>query len=134
MQQIIRGLRNWFNPAKREQQVTDMPIDQMPDSTVAWIIAALAVPLFGFLSVIANGVFKSRSEAREARDEAVKARQGISTVKANTQAFTDGFPDRMDGKLDQLIKWAERVESRLGKVETSVTKHLEWHIDERKRR
>lgn len=112
--------------------VTDMPVDQATTSTVVLVVTAIAVPLFGFLSVIANWVFKIRSETRGARSEAVKAREGISEVKANTEGF-DGFPDRLDGKLDELLARSARMESRLTRVEGTLIGHLEWHMKGRHR-
>ena len=98
-----------------------------------YVIAALAVPLFGFLSVIATGVFKSRSETRAARNEAAKTARLVSTVETNTSGF-DGFPDRVDRKLDGIGETTARLESRLTRLEDRLTGHLEWHMKEGRKR
>jgi hypothetical protein len=107
-------------------------IDSLPQEGIVYVVAAIAVPLFGFLGIIVTGLFKLRSEAREARSETDKAVEGIATVEANTEALSHGFPDRVDRKLDEIGDTAARLESRLTRVESTVTSHLEWHINERK--
>jgi U3 small nucleolar ribonucleoprotein component len=105
-----------------------MPLENTSGSTLA-VIAAIVVPLIGLLTIIANGVLRSQTDVKEARNEAVKTRKSITTVEQNTEMFSDGLPGRMDEKLTSLIRSSARMEHRLSRVENSIVNHLEWHVD-----
>jgi uncharacterized phage infection (PIP) family protein YhgE len=111
-----------------------MPLENPDGNTLVLVLAAIAVPLFGFLSVIANGVFKTRTEAKEARNASYKTADSINTIETNTSELSDGFGNRVDRKLTAIMDSTTRLESRLEQVERSVLSHLEWHVTQGRKR
>ena len=103
-------------------------MSDVPPEGVYLVVGTAITALFTFLGIIAKGVFSTRSMAGDARNEASKAMESITTIEENT----DGFPQRVDSRLSAILNSTARLESRLANVEHIVGSHLTWHIERKK--
>lgn len=69
----------------------------MNPDTLAYVVAAVAVPLFGFLGIIANGVFKNRLEANKK----------LTDIRASTERL-EARLSRVEGKMINHFEWHVR--------------------------
>lgn len=88
----------------------------------------------GFFSLIIGGlvtvlvqVVKSKYAAREAAEKADEAKHVAEQAKANTTNISNGFAGGVDKRLDYIV-------STLSRVDESITKHLEWHLEKETRK
>lgn len=106
--------------------IADQIINGNGISGVALAFFTVMIPL---LITIVSGVFALMSQQRKANNAAGKAADkadiaaaNSSKAAANTQSISNGFADRVDGKLDRIIY-------RQDTMEKAIQKHLEWHLD-----
>lgn len=99
---------------------------------IAGVLVAFVLGLFGFLGIIAKGVFDARSESRqskenagEATDEAKKANQSASQAEANTQNIGNGF-------ANEVLERLKAIDDRAHRFEQVLTEHLNWHLTKEK--
>ena len=86
------------------------------------VILGIVGAAFSFLTVIATGIFKLLSKTGKATDAAIEANETAARAESNTSAISNGFADRVVGKL-------EAIDRRTANIEEAFRKHLEWHLD-----
>lgn len=82
-------------------------------------ISAYALTLFsiiiGGVTTAVVGIYKIRSDAKEAKNAALKAQE-------NTTQVSNGFASGVGKKLDRII-------DKQISLEDSFREHLSWHLD-----
>lgn len=94
-----------------------------PDAGTSPVALAFFTALFTAVSYGVVQIYKIRTEAREARDAALGAKVEARQAKVNTRTVGDGFPSRVDRKLDKL---SEHVVT----LETALREHIEYHLEQ----
>lgn len=89
-------------------------------------ISGYALSLFGLIITgmvtLIIGLYKARTEVKQARDEASKA-------KENTTNISNGFASGVDRKLTRIIDAVSRLDETQEATNQAVRKHLEWHLE-----
>lgn len=96
------------------------------DGGISYVAAALFTGLFGFLGIIANNLFKARSEIRQAQDV-------TEEVKEQTEPVSNGFIERVDKNFETLIANQDRTENSVEQLQQVVQSHLTWHLNQHER-
>lgn len=91
------------------------------DNGISVIGAAFFTALFGAISTVGVALVRNRHATEELKNVTVQAAQSAEAAQVNTENVSNGFVERMDTKLNQIIANQDGLEK-------SIREHLEWHL------
>jgi hypothetical protein len=97
-------------------------MDLLNPEAVGVIGAALVTAFFGLLTTVTVIVFRNRGDTKGLQDVVQQAADNAETAVTNTRSVSNGFANRMDFKLDQVIKNQDSLQ-------IAFREHLEWHLN-----
>jgi hypothetical protein len=83
-------------------------------NTVSGVVLGILLILVGGLAWLLNGVYKTKTEARAAKESSQHAEQ-------NTRNVSNGFAGSVNKKLDHITK-------QIDVLQNAHAEHLEWHM------
>ncbi len=84
-------------------------------NTVSGVVLGVLLILVGGFAWLANGVYKTRTEARAAKESS-------QHVEHNTRNVSNGFAGNVVGKLDHIVR-------EVDKLQNAHADHLKWHLE-----
>jgi hypothetical protein len=91
-------------------------------NTVSGVVFGTLVILIGGLAWLLNGVYKTRTEVRSAREAA-------SDAATNTRNVSNGFAGKVTNQLDTIVQQNARNSEAIDRVQEELTTHLRWHLE-----
>jgi len=92
-------------------------------NTVSGVVLGVLLILVGGLAWLANGVYKTRTEARIAKEAAQHA-------EVNTRNVSNGFAGTVTTKLNTIVEQGQQNAQAIDDVQKELTKHLAWHLEQ----